>query len=122
VALLSVAAGLAGQLLLRRREFALLAQLGLSRGDRLRLVSWEAGLLLVVAVAWGSVMGWLMSQVLIHKVNPESFHWTMTTTVDVTQWAVLSAALLLLGVVTARWAARQGLDDKHLSSSLRADW
>jgi putative ABC transport system permease protein len=122
VALLSVAAGLAGQLLLRRREFALLAQLGLSRGDRLRLVSWEAGLLLLVAVAWGSVMGWLMSQVLIHKVNPESFHWTMTTTVDVPQWAVLSAALLLLGVVTARWAARQGLDEKHLSSSLRADW
>ncbi|HSG19571.1 MAG TPA: ABC transporter permease, partial [Burkholderiaceae bacterium] len=114
--------GLAGQLLLRRREFALLAQLGLSRGDRLRLVSWEAGLLLLVAVAWGSVMGWLMSQVLIHKVNPESFHWTMTTTVDVAQWAVLSAALLLLGVVTARWAARQGLDDKHLASSLRADW
>jgi hypothetical protein len=46
----------------------------------------------------------------------------MTTTVDVAQWAVLSAALLLLGVVTARWAARQGLDEKQLSASLRADW
>ena len=122
VALFSVAAGVTGQLLLRRREFGLLAHLGLSHKDSLRLVSVEVGLLLAVAVVWASVLGGLMSQILIHKVNPESFHWTMNTHWDVGQWLAISALLLMLGVLAARWAAGQGLDSKRLAESLRADW
>jgi putative ABC transport system permease protein len=122
VALFSVAAGVTGQLLLRRREFGLLAHLGLSHKDSLRLVSVEVGLLLAVAVVWASVLGGLMSQILIHKVNPESFHWTMNTHWDVGQWLAISALLLMLGVLAARWAAWQGLDSKRLAESLRADW
>jgi putative ABC transport system permease protein len=122
VALFSVAAGVTGQLLLRRREFGLLAHLGLSHQDSLRLVSLEVGLLLAVAVVWASVLGGLMSQILIHKVNPESFHWTMNTHWDVGQWLAISAVLLMLGVLAARWAASQGLDSKRLAESLRADW
>jgi putative ABC transport system permease protein len=122
VALFSVAAGVTGQLLLRRREFGLLAHLGLSHQDSLRLVSLEVGLLLAVAVVWASVLGGLMSQILIHKVNPESFHWTMNTHWDVGQWLAISAVLLMLGVLAARWAASQGLDSKRLAQSLRADW
>ena len=122
VALFSVAAGVAGQLLLRRREFGLLAHLGMSRTDSLRLVSLEVGLLLAVAVVWASVLGGLMSQILIHKVNPESFHWTMNTHFETPQWLAISALLLLLGVLAARWAAAQGLDAKRLAESLRADW
>ncbi len=122
VALFSVAAGVTGQLLLRRREFGLLAHLGLSQKDSLRLVSLEVGLLLAVAVVWASVLGGLMSQILIHKVNPESFHWTMNTHFDAGQWLAISAVLLVLGVLAARWAAGQGLDSKRLAESLRADW
>jgi putative ABC transport system permease protein len=122
VALFSVAAGVTGQLLLRRREFGLLAHLGLSQKDSLRLVSLEVGLLLAVAVVWASVLGGLMSQILIHKVNPESFHWTMNTHFDVGQWVAISAVLLVLGVLGARWAAGQGLDSKRLAESLKADW
>ena len=122
VALFSVAAGVTGQLLLRRREFGLLAHLGLSQKDSLRLVSLEVGLLLAVAVVWASALGGLMSQILIHKVNPESFHWTMNTHFDFIQWSAISVLLLLLGVLAARWAAGQGLDSKRLAESLRADW
>lgn len=122
VALFSVAAGVTGQLLMRRREFGLLAHLGLSDADRLRLVSWELGLLLLVAVLWASGMGLLMSQILIHKVNPESFHWTMDTHIDGVQWALISGLMMLLGVWAARWAARQGHDPQRLAESLRADW
>jgi putative ABC transport system permease protein len=122
VALFSVAAGVTGQLLLRRREFGLLAHLGMSHEDSLRLVSLEVALLLAVAVVWASALGGLMSQILINKVNPESFHWTMNTHFDIGQWLAISALLLLLGVLAARWAAGQGLDPKRLSESLRADW
>lgn len=122
VALFSVAAGVTGQLLMRRREFGLLTHLGLSDADRLRLVSWELGLLLLVAVLWASSMGFLMSQILIHKVNPESFHWTMDTHIDGVQWALISGLMMFLGVWAARWAARQGHDPQRLAESLRADW
>ena len=122
VALFSVAAGVTGQLILRRREFGVLAHLGMSASDRWRLVSLEVGLLLLVAVVWATFLGVLMSQILIHKVNPESFHWTMTTHLAVGQWALISGLLLAIGVLTARWAARQGLDPRRLAESLRADW
>ncbi len=122
VALFSVAAGVTGQLILRRREFGVLAHLGMSEQDRWRLVSLEVGLLLVVAVVWATFLGVLMSQILIHKVNPESFHWTMSTHFAVGQWALISGLLLAIGVLTARWAARQGLDPRRLAESLRADW
>ena len=122
VALFSVAAGVTGQLILRRREFGVLTHLGMSESDRWRLVSLEVGLLLLVAVLWASLLGGLISQVLIHKVNPESFHWTMNTHLALDQWALISSLLLLIGVLTARWAARQGLDSRRLADSLRADW
>lgn len=122
VALFSVAAGVTGQLILRRREFGVLAHLGMSAPDRWRLVSLEVGLLLVVAIIWATFLGVLMSQILIHKVNPESFHWTMNTHFAVGQWVLISGLLLLIGVLTARWAARQGLDPRRLAESLRADW
>ena len=122
VALFSVAAGVTGQLILRRREFGVLAHLGMSESDRWRLVSLEVGLLLLVAVVWASLLGGLISQILIHKVNPESFHWTMNTHLALDQWALISGLLLLIGVLTARWAARQGLDPRRLADSLRADW
>jgi putative ABC transport system permease protein len=122
VALFSVAAGVTGQLILRRREFGVLAHLGMSAPDRWRLVSLEVGLLLLVAVVWATFLGVLMSQILIHKVNPESFHWTMSTHFALGQWALISGLLLAIGVLTARWAARQGLEPRRLAESLRADW
>ena len=80
------------------------------------------GLLLLVAVGWGSLLGGGMSQILIHKVNPESFHCTMQTTLEIWQWAALCLLLLVLGVSTARWAARNAMDSRRLAESLRADW
>jgi putative ABC transport system permease protein len=122
VALFSVAAGVTGQLIVRRREFGVLAQLGLSGAQCCSMVSLEVGLLLIVATVWASLLGGLISQILIQKVNPQSFHWSMATHVALGPWAISSATLLLIGVFTARWAARQCLDFHRLSQSLRADW
>ena len=121
VALFSVGAGVAGQLIVRRREFALLAHLGLSRTHSWLMVSLETAMLLGVAVVWSSLLGGLIGEILIQKINPESFHWTMETHLEYGQWIAVCFVLLLVGVGVSMASARQGLDPKRLAQSLRAE-
>lgn len=122
VALFTVAAGFAGQALLRQKEFALVQQLGQSSSQLTAWISLESGLLLALATCWGTVLGLLMSQVLIHRVNPQSFHWTMETSLPAVAIVVLILVTVLLGILAAVWAAKRNLNPKRLALSLREDW
>ena len=122
VAIFSVAAGFTGQTLLRQKEFALMQHLGQSSQQLTRWLTVESGMLLALAACWGTVLGLLMSQVLIHRVNPQSFHWTMQTSMPVVAVLVLMCSIVLLGIVAAVWAAKRNLDADRLALSLREDW
>ena len=122
VALFTVAAGFAGQALLRQKEFALVQQLGQSSSQLTQWISVESGLLLALAACWGTVLGLLMSQVLIHRVNPQSFHWTMETSLPAVAIVVLILVTVLLGILAAVWAAKRNLNAERLALSLREDW
>ena len=122
VALFTVAAGFAGQALLRQKEFALVQQLGQSSTQLTQWMTYESGLLLALAACWGTVLGLLMSQVLIHRVNPQSFHWTMQTSIPMVAIVVLILFTVLLGMIAAVWAAKRNLQSDRLALSLREDW
>ncbi len=122
VAIFSVAAGFAGQAMLRRKEFALLSHLGMSAMQRHAAIATEAIMLLAVGVMWGSLLGLLMSQILIHHVNPQSFHWTMDTTVPLVAITWLAISVVLIGVGAALLATVRGLAERSLSGCLREDW
>ena len=122
VALFTVAAGFAGQALLRQKEFALVQQLGQSSLQLTQWLSLESGLLLALAACWGTVLGLLMSQVLIHRVNPQSFHWTMETSLPAVAIVVLIFVTILLGMAAAVWAAKRNLKAEGSALSLREDW
>ena len=122
VALFTVAAGFAGQALLRQKEFALVQQLGQSSTQLTQWMTYESGLLLALAACWGTVLGLLMSQVLIHRVNPQSFHWTMQTSIPAVAIVVLILFTVLLGMIAAVWAAKRNLHADRLALSLREDW
>jgi putative ABC transport system permease protein len=122
VAIFSVGAGFAGQALLRQKEFALMRHLGQSSSQLTRWLTFESGMLLALAAGWGTILGLLMSQVLIHRVNPQSFHWTMQTSMPVVAVFVLMFSIVLLGIVAAVWAAKRNLDAERLALSLREDW
>jgi putative ABC transport system permease protein len=122
VALFTVAAGFAGQALLRQKEFALVQQLGQSPLQLTQWISVESGLLLALAACWGTVLGLLMSQVLIHRVNPQSFHWTMETSLPAVAIVVLILVTVVLGMLAAVWAAKRNLNLERLALSLREDW
>lgn len=122
VALFTVAAGFAGQALLRQKEFALVQQLGQSVSQLTQWICFESGLLLALACCWGTVLGLLMSQVLIHRVNPQSFHWTMETSLPAVAIVVLILVTVVLGMLAAVWAAKRNLNSERLALSLREDW
>ena len=122
VAIFSVGAGFAGQALLRQKEFALMRHLGQSSSQLTRWLTYESGMLLALAAGWGTILGLLMSQVLIHRVNPQSFHWTMQTSMPAVAVFVLMFSIVLLGIVAAVWAAKRNLNAERLALSLREDW
>jgi putative ABC transport system permease protein len=87
----------------------MLRHLGFRRRDVDRLLAVEGALLAVVGVAAGLALGWLISQILIRVINPQSFHWSMDATLP---WATLmsvSAALVCLAALTSVFAGRQAL-------------
>ena len=122
VALFAVATGFAGQALLRQKEYALVYYLGQSSTQSTAWISAESSLLLGLAVIWGTLLGLLMSQVLIHRVNPQSFHWTMDTSVPYLALITLMFVLVGSGIAAALWASKRNLKQVNLITALREEW
>jgi putative ABC transport system permease protein len=74
-----------------------------------------------VGVAAGLSLGVAMSQVLIHVVNPQSFHWTMETRLPWPLFASLAAALVAASAGTAVLAGRSALSAGAIRA-VREDW
>ena len=85
-------------------------------------ISTESGLLLGLAVIWGTLLGLLMSQILIHRINPQSFHWTMDTSVPYFALIVLMLALISSGIAAALLAVKRNLNPANLITALREEW
>ena len=121
VGLFGVTATYAGEALARAREFGMLRHLGLTRAGIVRMFGLESGLLIATGVAWGAAVGVAIAMVLIHRVNPQSFHWTM----DVAwPWGLLAAsagALLALGIAAAVIASRSATGRAPVQA-VREDW
>ena len=121
VALIGVAASFAAQALSRQKEFAVLTHLGGSRNMIDRQLAFEGGLLTLGGSIWGTCIGLLMSLVLIHRVNPQSFHWTMDVSIN---WSPIILGICLLSLcaaLCAGWSGRRALAGGVLHS-VRQDW
>lgn len=121
VALLGVTASFGAQALARLREFAVSRYLGFSKTDVLRQLSAESLLVLLIAVVWGLLLGLAIAAVLVFRVNPQSFHWTMELRLPWTELAVAAALLVALGSLAAV-ATAQRMMAPRLRQSLQDDW
>jgi putative ABC transport system permease protein len=97
VAVTGVGGALLALLLDRRREFGLLRFLGAADRQVRRIILFEAGLLGVLANVVGVVLGFILSLLLIHVINKQSFGWTIQFHWPVT---VLLAALFTVYAAT----------------------
>ena len=121
VGLVGVAASLSAQVLARRKEFGLLAHLGLTRRQVIALVGAEAAAWLAAGTLIGLALGLAMAVVLVHVVNPQSFHWTMPLRVPLVRLAALAGAVLAAGIATALWSARRAAG-RSAVMAVKEDW
>ncbi len=121
IGLVGIAASLSAQVLARRKEFGLLAHLGLVRGDVVRLVAAEALAWVAAGVLMGLALGVAISLVLVFVVNPQSFHWSMELVLPWLRLAALALAVLAAGVATAALTARHAARAPAVRA-VREDW
>jgi len=121
IGLVGVAATFSAQTLARTREFGMLRHIGVSRRQIGTMLAAEGALLGLVGGLAGLALGVVMSQVLIHVVNPQSFHWTMDTRLPWPLFAALLTALVPAAAGTALLAGRRALSGDAVRA-VREDW
>lgn len=121
IGLFGVAASFSAQVLARRKEFGLLAHLGLTRRQILAVVAGEGLAWTAIGALAGLALGLAVSVVLVHVVNPQSFHWTMDLLVPWLRLAVLCAAVIAAGTLTA-WIAGRAAASRDAVLAVKEDW
>jgi len=116
-----VAASFSAQVLARRKEFGLLAHLGLTRRQILRLVALEGLAWTLLGALAGLALGLAVSVVLVHVVNPQSFHWTMDMTLPSGRLLALCVAVVLAGTLTA-WLSGRAAASRDEVQAVKEDW
>lgn len=121
VALFGIVTTVAGEALARAREFGMLRHLGLTRSQIGRQFAIEALTGCMLAVIWGLGLGVLIAWILVHKVNPQSFHWTMDLHWPIGVLAASALTMLALAALAARLAARDAMGSGPVRA-VREDW
>jgi len=121
VGLAGVAATMSAQTIAREREFGMLRHLGLTRRQLTTMLGVEGAIVGLTGALAGIGLGLILSQVLIHVINPQSFNWTMSTRVPVGTLLGVAAALTGAAAVTAILAGRRATA-RSAVQSVREDW
>ena len=121
IGLFGVAASFGAQVLARRKEFGLLAHLGLTRRQILTVVAGEGAAWTAMGALAGLALGLAVSVVLVHVVNPQSFHWTMDLSAPWLRLLALCAAVVVAGTLTA-WLAGRAAAGRDAVLAVKEDW
>jgi putative ABC transport system permease protein len=110
VAILGVMNTLFAMVLESRREFGILRYVGASQPQIKRIVLYQAGLLGLFGNLTGLGMGLILSLLLIHVINKQSFGWTVQFSLEplflLQSFVIVMVTALLSGAIPARLAAQ----------------
>jgi putative ABC transport system permease protein len=121
IGLLGLSSSFGTLVLARRREFGMLRHIGMTRGQIGAMLALEGALVSALGVGAGLALGWLVSLVLIHVVNRQSFHWSMDMHLP---WGPLGAfvlTMLALATMTALVAGRRAMS-RDAVLAVKEDW
>ena len=104
--------GATAQALARRRELGMLQHLGMPRRQLQQTLAIEGAVVGALGALAGILTGAVMSVILVHVINRQSFHWSME--MHVPWWPLLGLAIVLTAcaAVTAAVSERRALGDQ----------
>ncbi|CDY75709.1 AttF component of AttEFGH ABC transport system / AttG component of AttEFGH ABC transport system [Caballeronia glathei] len=121
IGLFGIAASFSAQALARSREFGVLRHVGVTRSQIGAMLALEGALLASLGVVAGCVLGWAIALILVHVVNPQSFHWTMDLSMPWRLLAALALALIAAASLTALASGRRAMSAGAIHA-VREDW
>ena len=121
IGLIGLSSAIGSQVLARRREFGVLRHLGVTRRQIGAMLAIEGLAVSAVGLTVGGALGAVMSLVLIHVVNRQSFHLGMELHVPLWPLASFALAMLALGTLTAVVGGRRAMTG-DVVRSVREDW
>jgi putative ABC transport system permease protein len=121
IGLFGISVGASAQALARRRELGMLHHLGMARKQIARTLAIEGGVIGALGALAGVALGAIMSVVLVHVINRQSFHWSME--MHVPGWPLLGLTLVLRvsAGVTALLSVRRALGEDMIRT-VKEDW
>jgi putative ABC transport system permease protein len=121
IGLFGVAASFSAQVLARRKEFGLLVHLGLTRRQILQVIAGEGAAWTLLGALAGVALGLAVAVVLVHVVNPQSFHWTMELALPWLRLLGLGTAVVVAGTATA-WLTGRAAANHDAVLAVKEDW
>jgi putative ABC transport system permease protein len=121
IGLFGVSTSFSAQALARRHEFGVLRHIGMTRRQIGSMLACEGLAVGSVGVAAGLALGWLISVILVHVINRQSFHWSMDMHVPWLDLALLAASLIVAATLTAVVSGRHAMSEE-VTRAVREDW
>lgn len=121
IGLIGVSFAASSTVLARRSEFGMLRHIGMRRRQVLGMLAGEGILMSACAVAYGLVLGGVLSLVLVFVVNRQSFNWSIELVLPMRQLALLSLTLIAAAALTAVWSGRAATH-RDAVGAVREDW
>jgi putative ABC transport system permease protein len=121
IGLFGLSASFGALVLMRRREFGMLRHVGMTRRQVGTMLAAEGALVSALGLAVGVALGWVISLVLIHVVNRQSFHWGMDLHVPWRLLAEIVAAMFALATFTAVASGRRAMSGDVIQA-VKEDW
>jgi len=121
IGLFGLSSSFGALVLSRRREFGMLRHIGMTRRQIGSMLASEGVTISGVGLCAGFALGWLISLVLIHVVNRQSFHWGMELAVPWMWLAGSAVVVLALSTLTALASGRQAMGERAVLA-VKEDW
>ena len=121
IGLFGLSSSFGALVLARRREFGVLRHIGMTRRQIGSMLAAQGLLVSALGLAVGLSLGWVISLVLIHVVNLQSFHWGMELHLPWQLLAEFVAAMLVLATFTAIASGRRAMSGEAVRA-VKEDW
>jgi len=121
IGLVGVSFAFGAQALARRAEFGMLRHIGMLRRQVVRMLAGEGVVLGALGVAYGLLLGFVLSLVLVYVINRQSFNWSIDLEVPWLQLAGVAAVLVAAAGLTAMFSGRAATGVSAVRA-VREDW